>query len=250
MEQTSGPLYLTQFILTISILGGLGTTLIWGIKRVFTTPLTIGGRRSFDRLDKVIRRLNTTATLDSDDKILLHNLKSLNPYEFEQYVASLFEALGCAAKVVGGPHDGGVDLRIKHNGRTDYVQCKKFITQFVTVGQMRDFYGSIVDGLGAGRGYFITTGFFSIEARNFGRIKNLVLLDGKLLAQFVRAIEAETGTINYPMQHHSIPASCPRCHGALHVRYFEKRQFVGCTNYPTCTYSHSLWARTTVPKQM
>jgi len=101
------------------------------------------------------------------DNERLYWLRGMKPWEFEEYVAYLFTQLGYKAKAVGKSHDGGVDVIIEKDGVRGYIQCKKFITSSVTVGQVRDFYGSLVDHLVKGKSYFITTNKFTLEAEKF-----------------------------------------------------------------------------------
>jgi hypothetical protein len=73
------------------------------------------------------------------DNELLHWLREMKPWEFEEYIAYLFTQLGYKAKAVGKSHDGGIDVVIEKDGVESYIQCKKFITSSVTVSQVRDF---------------------------------------------------------------------------------------------------------------
>ena len=113
-------------------------------------------------------------------------LKSLSPDQFEDYISDLFEQLGYSTKSVGGAYDGGVDVIAQKNGVAYYIQCKKFITSQVPVSAVRDFYGAIVDKLSTGKGYFITTNFFTLEAEKFCEDKPIELIDGRKLMEYVR----------------------------------------------------------------
>lgn len=101
----------------------------------------------------------------SKKKIL--DLQRLTPSEFESYTAELFRALGYKTRVVGGVGDGGIDVEAEKDGVVHYIQCKKFITRQVPVGAVRDFYGAIADKLNGGKGYFITTNVFTLDAEKF-----------------------------------------------------------------------------------
>lgn len=119
----------------------------------------------------------------------LLRLRDMKPSEFESYIADLFSRLGYKANVVGGSHDGGIDVILKKNGIKNYVQCKRFINSKVAVGDVRDFYGALVDCLANGKAYFITTNKFTLEAEKFAEDKPIELIDGHKLIRYIRMAE-------------------------------------------------------------
>ncbi len=120
---------------------------------------------------------------------LLLKLREMKPREFEEYIADLFSKLGYKAEATGGPYDEGVDVIAEKDGIKHYIQCKKFITQEVSVSAVRDFYGAIADHLTNGKGYFITTNKFTLEAEKFAEDKPIELIDGFKLINYIRLAE-------------------------------------------------------------
>ncbi|XOB46393.1 MAG: restriction endonuclease [Candidatus Nealsonbacteria bacterium] len=123
------------------------------------------------------------------DRELLHWLRGMNFLEFEQYIADLFLRLGYKTKVTGGPRDGGIDVIAEKDGIKHYIQCKKYITSKVGVGALRDFYGAIADHLADGKGYFITTNKFTLEAKQFAEDKPIELIDSFRLIKYIHLAE-------------------------------------------------------------
>ena len=123
------------------------------------------------------------------DRELLLKLRDMHPGEFEEYIADLFSKLGYKTETVGGSHDEGIDVIAEKDGIKHYIQCKKFITQVVSVGAVRDFYGAITDHLAKGKGYFITTNKFTLEAEKFAEDKPIELIDGQKLIKYIRLAE-------------------------------------------------------------
>jgi len=72
-------------------------------------------------------------------------LKGMSPKQFEAEVAKMFEALGYRTEVVGGANDHGIDVRAYRDGKTYFIQCKKFMTREVTPHDVRDFLGAITN---------------------------------------------------------------------------------------------------------
>ena len=123
------------------------------------------------------------------DRQLLRWLRRMEPSEFEDYIGDLFSKMGYKTKVVGGRYDQGIDVTAEKDGIKHYIQCKKFSTSIVTVHDVRDFYGAIADHLANGKGYFITTNTFTLEAKRFAEDKPIELIDGFRLIDYIRSIE-------------------------------------------------------------
>lgn len=165
------------------------------------------------------------------DRDLLQWLRGMKPSEFEDYIADLFSRLGYKAKAVGGSHDGGIDVVIEKDGVKSYIQCKKFITSEVTVGDIRDFYGALVDHIANGKAYFITTNKFTLEAEKFAEDKPIELIDGYKLIRYIKMAKKDKDEIK------EAPQICPRCGGSLVKRTGKFGEFYGCSNYPKCDYT-------------
>jgi len=167
------------------------------------------------------------------DKNLLLELRGLKPSEFEDYIAHLFSKLGFTTEQVGGGYDGGIDVIAVKDNIKHYIQCKKFITSQVSVGDVRDFYGALVDHLANGKGYFITTNKFTLEAEKFAEDKSIELIDGHRLIEYIRLVKGENDII--PAKNED-PKICPQCGGSLVKRSGKYGPFFGCQNYPKCKF--------------
>ncbi len=162
----------------------------------------------------------------------VQDLQKLTPTQFEEYISELFRSLGYKTRVTGKVGDGGVDVEAEKDGRTHYIQCKKFITSKVPVGAVRDFYGAIADRIGGGKGYFITTNVFTIEAEKFAADKPIELVDKFKLMEYM-----QMANITMP---EAKPAVCPKCGSTLVHRKGKYGAFIGCTAYPKCDYTEKL----------
>ncbi len=163
---------------------------------------------------------------------LLGWLRGMKPSEFEDYIADLFSKLGYKTEATGGSHDEGIDIVAEKDGIKYYIQCKKFITSKVTVHDIRDFYGALVDHLANGKGYFITTNKFTLEAEKFAEDKPIELIDGFKLIDYIRLAEKNNKE--------SKSKVCPKCGGKLEERIGEYGKFYGCLNYPKCKYTENI----------
>lgn len=167
-------------------------------------------------------------------KGLIKTLQSMHPNDFEDYVADLYNRLGYSTEVVGGSHDGGIDVIAKKNGITHYIQCKKFITSKVNVSEVRDFYGAMAGKLSDGKGIFITTNIFTTEAEKFAEDKPLELIDGDRLLKLIKAAKKDKEDIK--VNNHK----CPKCGGDIIEKNGKYGMFLGCSNYPSCGFTKNL----------
>jgi restriction system protein len=163
----------------------------------------------------------------------------MKPGEFEEYVADLFSRLGFKTEAVGRSHDGGVDVIAEKDGIKHYIQCKKFITQEVGVGAIRDFYGAIANHLAQGKGYFVTTNKFTLEAEKFAEDKPIELIDGQKIIKYIRLVEKENNGSEFLSREATIN-KCPRCGGTIVKREGKFGRFYGCSNYPKCRFTKGL----------
>jgi restriction system protein len=140
-----------------------------------------------------------TTALQAD---VLAKVRDMSPGFFERLVVDLLVKLGYGGgqpemgQVTGKSGDGGIDGIIKEDALgldIVYLQAKRYGASH-SVGHpgMRDFAGSL-DGEGATKGIFITTGTFSPTARDYvSRIpKRIILVDGLQLAALM--VEREVG---------------------------------------------------------
>lgn len=192
--------------------------------------------------------ISNSATPLSDHE-LLTKIRSMSPYNFEKYIAQLFEHFGYSAATTPYKRDGGIDIVLYKNGVQSYVQCKKYIKQIVKVSEVRDFYGAVVDHLHGGEAFFVTTNIFSSDARKFVKYSTngnrIRLIDNTGLLTIIRALESKGIVIPIPdvsdISQKIKP--CPRCRGGhLVIRHSKNNHppFYGCSNYPECHYMQKI----------
>jgi restriction system protein len=180
---------------------------------------------------KIIKRWNNNRKFKNGEKYrsdddLIRWLRGMTPDEFEEYIANLFNRLGYEAEKVGGSYDGGIDVIIKKDGETGYIQCKKFITREVPVGAVRDFYGAFIGKLATSKGYFISTNKFTLEAIKFAEDKPIELVDHFKLIKYINL--ANKNNI------------CPQCGSLLIEKNGKFGKFYGCSNYPKCDFTKNI----------
>jgi len=153
-----------------------------------------------DRLEEALQELRRTVTAE-----LLEVLRQVSPTFFETIVLDVLHRMGYGAsrtdlQRVGGAGDGGIDgvISLDRLGLEKvYVQAKRW-QQAVGRPEVQGFYGALA-GQRANKGVFITTSSFTIQAVEFARsIERVVLIDGARLAELM--IEYEVGVTMRPLR--------------------------------------------------
>jgi len=162
----------------------------------------------------------------------VQDLQQLTPTQFEEYIAALFQSLGYEANVTGGRGDGGVDVEAVKDGHVHYIQCKKYISSKVPVSAVRDFYGAIADRVDGGKGYFITTNVFTLDAEKFAEDKPIELIDKFKLMEYMQMVDTTV-----PEAEASV---CQKCGSELVKRKGKYGAFLGCSTYPKCDYTEKI----------
>ena len=172
----------------------------------------------------------------------LSDLKELSWMEFREYVMGLFQKLDYSPEGNSILDDEYADLRLKRAARTSLVCCKKYYVRKIPLSMVLEFYSAMLKWPLLEKGYFITTGSFSDEARKFASDKPLVLIDGERLTDFARiaeSIDAVRGWTSLQNNLDEIGYACPICGASMLLRTVESNshsvtQFWGCSSYPAC----------------
>lgn len=112
-------------------------------------------------------------------------LLSITWHEFELLVGEALRRRGYAVRETGkNGADGGIDLIARKDGETYVVQCKQWRSVQVGVPVVRELYGAMA-AEGAVGGFVVTSGTFTKPARDFAAGRNVQLIDGTVLKQWI-----------------------------------------------------------------
>lgn len=112
----------------------------------------------------------------------LEDWKKLDGREFEKIVALIYQNLGYKTKVVGGAGDRGIDIVMKKDNKTWFIQCKQM--KVVSPKDVREFIGSLAEGE---KGFLVTTGNFTTEGKESVKDKPIELINGYELEKLVKS---------------------------------------------------------------
>lgn len=172
-------------------------------------------------------------------------LNGMSWQEFELLVGEAFRRKGFAVREIGGGGaDGGVDLVLIKDGGKTLVQCKQWKAFKVGVNIVRELYG-VMAAQGAAGGYVVTSGQFTREARDFAAGRNISLMDGAALTDFISGVVvprqepriSDSALRQAPAD--TVATACPKC-GSPMVKRVAKtgsragNEFLGCSTFPAC----------------
>jgi restriction system protein len=168
-------------------------------------------------------------------------LEELSWKEFVVYIMVLYKKLGYRLEGESGVRAAGVDLKMKRDGSLALVRCKKYYVRKVSLSMLQEFYDAMKKEPALKKGYFITTGFFSHDARKFASGKPIELVDGARLMDFTRIAESIAASQEISSLQNNLKRfdyTCPLCGASMMLRTGETAdasgtQFWGCTA-PAC----------------
>ena len=137
---------------------------------------------------KPVSLASTTAGHQVDDVIpSASDLMRLDPIDFEDLVAALFQAMGMEVMTTARSGDGGVDVRAMDpdpiRGGKLVIQVKRY-SNTVPPAPVRDLYGTMLHE-GAVKGILVTTAEFGPSAQEFASGKPLTLIGGAQLTDLL-----------------------------------------------------------------
>ena len=123
-----------------------------------------------------------------DQQTSLEDIRKLSWQQFEMIVGEAFRRLGYRVmENGGGGADGGIDLVLDREGQRFLVQCKQWRVLKVGVKPIRELAG-VMSAKGVRDGFFVTSGTYTKEARDFAEEAGISLVDGDSLQRMVRDV--------------------------------------------------------------
>jgi restriction system protein len=124
-----------------------------------------------------------------DQQTSLEDIRKLSWQQFEIIVGEAFRRLGYRVmENGGGGADGGIDLVLDREGQRFFVQYKQWKVLKVGVKPVRELAG-VMSAKGVRDGFFVTSGTYTSEAREFAEEAGISLVDGDSLERMVRDIK-------------------------------------------------------------
>ena len=171
-------------------------------------------------------------------------LKELDDHEFDKLIAMLFKQRGYSVSTE--EQNDSVDVVLKMNAETTFVQYRHWREYEVDVAVIEEFYG-VMESESIPHGIVLTTGLFTQDALDYSHGKHLLLINGVDLSQMVGALsasnddsandEAKIEVVVDEMP--ELEPLCPICGREMIKRTAKKGKnagntFWGCSQFPNC----------------
>ncbi|MFD1362315.1 restriction endonuclease [Lentibacillus salinarum] len=114
----------------------------------------------------------------------LDDLKKMLPSTFEHYTCDLFRQFGYDAHVTPVSGDSGKDIMIYKQNMFAIAECKRYDKTKVTRPDIQKFHSALID-CKADKGYFVTTGDFTSQAKSYVLDKPIEMINGAKLVHLI-----------------------------------------------------------------
>ena len=169
-------------------------------------------------------------------------LKELDDAEFDKLIVMVFKQRGYAVSTKDECKQESVDLILKMNGETTYIQYKHWREYEVDVAVLEDF-DAVMEAESISHGIVITTGLFTQDALEYSHGKHLLLINGIDLSQMIEVLatssndEEQIEEVEDEMP--ELEPLCPICSREMIKRTAKKGKnagntFWGCSQFPNC----------------
>jgi restriction system protein len=238
-----GDFVVKQMVITFAMFGQIILPFVFIIAAIASFIKQKKGEKLFSKVEK----FQESKIIEKSEKVA-NPLDHMSWKDFEMIISQFFRQRGFSVVYnVNSGRDGGIDLRIKKNGKTTLVQCKHWKSRKVGVHIVREQLGIQFSNL-ADSSIIVTSGAFTVEAINFAKENNISLIGGAKLLQLISKTQIrESNTqIEEPKERNiSIPIeTCPLCSSKMVLRIAKKgrnvgTKFWGCSLFPKCKHTKS-----------
>ena len=153
------------------------------------------------------------------------SIQHLSWREFEELVSEAFRRRGyfVLENPDKGP-DGGVDIRLRKNGKLVFVQCKHWKSRKVGVKTVRELYG-VMTAKKVAHGIVVTFGEFTPDAKSFAKENSIHLIAGNQLLKLISSVQKNQ---KVPESDNNKPVpNCPKCGKDMVLRTAKKGKHAG-----------------------
>jgi len=192
-------------------------------------------------IKKVLQLIKNKMILKRLSKSGIRDVDRMDGHQFEVYLKALLREIGYRSEVTTGSHDFGADLIMKRDGKKVVIQAKRYgYKNKVSLGAVQEVYAA-KPYYGANECWVFTNSYFTKSANKLANACDVKLYDRFKLIEFINQINPsiQPKDITYTIEPE--PRKCPACSSKL-VRRTSKvgNHFMGCTNYPKCTYTEPI----------
>jgi restriction system protein len=159
---------------------------------------------------------------------------------FEDVCQRFYECKGIRSETTPLGPDGGIDIRLYQDDigkATSVVQCKAWGERFVGVKPVRELLGVMAHEK-LEKGFFMTSGRYSDDAKEFAKSNRITLIDGQMLLMMIQRLpaDAQGALLSFATEGDYTIPTCPGCGTKMRSvpGTAGRPDFWGCPTYPKC----------------
>lgn len=127
--------------------------------------------------------------------VSLQQLQGMDPYDFEELVAEVWEAKGYDTHVRQGSQDRAIDVEAVQGGQRILIQAKRYSSDNkVGSEDVRKYATLYQQEPDANRVIVVTTSTFTSEAKRVAAEQNVSIIDGPSFVEMMEEEEVEDGS--------------------------------------------------------
>lgn len=173
-------------------------------------------------------------------KANISEIDTFDGVQFEYYLKALFKSLGFNVQMTATTGDFGADLILKRNDKKIVVQAKRY-SKSVGIKAVQEVI-SAVKLYEANEAWVVTNSTFTKAAVELAKVNDVILVDRDKLVELIN--QEKIGLVQQPDPievKRSIKAEikdkCEECGSTMVLRNSKNGVFMGCSQYPSCTFT-------------
>jgi restriction system protein len=171
----------------------------------------------------------------------IKDIDKMDGFQFEEYLKVLFKKLGYKTAVTKKSGDFGVDVLLQSDTGRIAVQAKRYgYGNKVSLKAVQEVYAGGTYYLADER-WVVTNAFFTKPAMELAKACNVRLVNRNELQELILKLKPEKTAKEIRSEVNPEQKTCPKCKSKLVLRTGKNNEFYGCSNYPKCTYTASIY---------
>ncbi|HDX9658645.1 TPA: restriction endonuclease [Bacillus toyonensis] len=124
--------------------------------------------------------------MEDYESVTIEVIDAMDGYQFEEFVAQLFQDMGYKTEVASGSGDYGIDVIARRKGLNIGIQAKWYSDKVPNKDVQEVIAGIAFYNLD--RGLVITNNYYTKQAQNQAKSTNVLLWDRDILQQKLREV--------------------------------------------------------------
>ncbi|WP_141507012.1 restriction endonuclease [Bacillus mycoides] len=132
--------------------------------------------------------------MEDYESVTIEVIDAMDGYQFEEFVAQLFQDMGYKTEVTSSSGDYGIDVIMKRKGLDIGIQAKRYSDKVPNKAVQEVIAGIAFYNLD--QGLVITNNYYTKQAQNQAKSTNVLLWDRDILQQKLREVYGDTQNLD------------------------------------------------------